>query len=808
MSASVAVAAPAASTPCAEDAADWIIELDSGLRMALPPSLRSLSTYALLEQQHWFEPEVSLLPHLLVPGTNALDIGANHGVYALEMARLAGTGHVWAFEPTFEPRRRLQRSVDLNGLGARITCVAAGLADEACEAEFALQDNSELNSRTGRAVRRETVQLLTLDGYLASEGIDVPIGFVKLDAEGDELRVLAGARRFFERQSPVVMFEFRHGERFSPELGDAFAALGFGIFRWSAELALLLPFDHHAEPCGFALNLVAVRPAQQQRLAEQGVLATADALARSDAQPGGLPEAAAAARHEALRSWCAQRSMMGRDARAEGLYDELVAACGADYADALAAVAAVHLQPGLTPAERVRLMRQVQRAAALGAADAAPGAACWQAMLAHALFALGQRSAALAVAQRALQQWRGDVPEWPVATPQRADMQRERSTPLGSWLCQVLREFVACRSSFSGCFGAPQPALWGDLLCHPDHGAEVERRHLLTHALSDRAAAVQGLVHLPPPAGSPNAAIWHGLVQAMRAIDPAAALAPAAPEDVLAGLPEAVVSVVDVGASGLADAETPYAALLAAGRARVTGFEPDARALSQLQRRHAGEAGHRYLPHVVGDGKAATFHATTWSLTSSLLEPNRPVLDRYQALGELVVEAARAPVVTVRLDDVIAGGGMDLLKVDVQGGELQVFQGAAARLAECLVVWTEVEFLPLYRGQPLFGDIDAHLRGHGLQFLSFVGATGRALKTWPAGCRVPHLAQQLWSDAVYVPGPERLAALDAGGAARLALIAHHVVGAFDLCHAALLRFDALQGGDFAARYARASRGGG
>ena len=803
----MSVATAASTTPPITDgdatADGWIIGLDSGLRMALPPSMRSLSTHVMLEQQCWFEPEMSLLPHVLLPGTHALDVGANHGVYALEMARCSRGGHVWAFEPTSEPRQRLQRSVDLNRLAAQITVVPAGLSDEAGEVDFAVQDNSELNSRSGTATRRETVRLETLDGYLARECIDVQIGFVKLDAEGDELRVLAGAAEFFRAQSPVVMFEFRHGARFSPELAENFVGLGFGIFRWSAELSLLLPFDHRATPCGFALNLVAVRPPQQQRLAAQGVLVTrAAALVAAGSQPTGLPAATTAAQHEALRAWCAQVSMMGQSLGAAGLYNELAASCGADYADALAAVASVHLEASLTPAQRLHLMQQVRQQAALHAADAAPSASCWQAMLAHALLALGQQGTALAVTQQALQQWPDDVPQWPVVTPQRADMQRPRSTPLGGWLHQVMREFVACRSRFSGCFGPPEPALWADLLRHPDHGAEVERRFMLAHALCDLAAPVRDLVHLPPAEGSPNAVFWHGLVQAMRAMSP---LAQPGPQDVLAELPVAAVNVVDVGASQLTGAPAAYAALLQAGRAQVTGFEPDVQALAELQRKHAGQQSHRYLPCVVGNGAPATFHATEWSLTASLFEPNRPVLDRYQSLGELVIESGRTPVDTVRLDDVIAPGGMDLLKIDVQGAELLVFRGAAARLDECLCVWTEVEFVPLYREQPLFGDIDRQLRAHGLQFLGFEGLASRALKSWPQGSRAPRLPQQLWADAVYVPGPERLATLNADQTARLALIAHHVLGAYDLCHAALLRLDALQLGDRAARYSRALR---
>ncbi|HRD97210.1 MAG TPA: FkbM family methyltransferase, partial [Rubrivivax sp.] len=185
----ILTAAPVAPSAPHAPVESWTVNLASGLRLQVPPSLRCLTTYVLLEQETWFEPEMSLLPLLLEPGMHALDI-----------ARCTGSGHVWAFEPTSEPLQRLRASVTANGLGDRITVVGAGLADADGEASFALQDNSELNSRGGTGSRRETVRLLALDGYLAAHAPGQVIDFVKLDAEGEEVNVLAGGQRFFAQQ--------------------------------------------------------------------------------------------------------------------------------------------------------------------------------------------------------------------------------------------------------------------------------------------------------------------------------------------------------------------------------------------------------------------------------------------------------------------------------------------------------------------------------------------------------------------------------------------------------------------------------
>ncbi len=812
--------------------ATWSIGLRNGLSLSVPARLDSLSTYVLLEQEAWFEPEMSLLPHLLGAATNALDIGANHGAYALEMALLCRQGRVIAFEPTSAPRQALQRSVRHNGLSERLTVVAAALGEAEGTASFQVGDNSELNSRGGNNAnggRRETVRVTTLDGYLAAHAPGLPFGFVKLDAEGDELRVLEGGRQFFATQSPVVLFEFKHGASDNLGLVDAMKALGFDIFRWSAELELLLPFDPACDDTQMALNLVAVRPRQQQDLAQRGLLVTALA-----ARQVLLPEPAL----PALQAWCARPALLGQHvADAAALRREIVEAAGEAYTQALCAVASAHLQPDLTAAERLALVIYAHELL-LGASKTAAGLqpAGW-ALVVHCLLALGRPGQAVAMARQLLKHWpaaaAGTVAV-PSVPPRRQDLERQRSSDSGSWLRQMLAEFAACQGAYSSYFEPPAPQAWAELLRHPDHGVAVERRCLLVHMRANRVPAPEVLARLErltQPRHTVNAPLWQGLLASMRALQPASApvaapaAAPPSPAQVLgdmaASLLPAPLQIVDVGACTHGAGTEPYAALTAAVPAQVLGFEPDARALAELERSFPDRERHRFLPHLVGNGARGVFHATAWSQTASLLAPNRAMLDRYQRVGELVQETGRSAVSTVRLDDVVPPGAMDLLKIDVQGGEGRVFDGAAQRLSECLMVWTEVEFVPLYDGQPLFAEIDQQLRRHGLQFLRFVNIVDLPLASWgAAGKRLsqqapapglvvqasvakPPGSQQLWADAIFVPTADRIAAMDPLSAARLALLAHHVAQAYDLCHAALLQVDRLAGGERAAAYLEA-----
>ena len=90
------------------------IRLSNGSTVVAPGSLSSITSYVLLEQEAWFEKEVSFVGKFLLPGMTAIDIGANLGVYSLPMACLVGpSGKVFAYEPGTAPRTLLERSKQL-----------------------------------------------------------------------------------------------------------------------------------------------------------------------------------------------------------------------------------------------------------------------------------------------------------------------------------------------------------------------------------------------------------------------------------------------------------------------------------------------------------------------------------------------------------------------------------------------------------------------------------------------------------------------------------------------------------------------
>jgi FkbM family methyltransferase len=258
-----------------------------------------------------------------------------------------------------------------------------------------------------------------------------------------------------------------------------------------------------------------------------------------------------------------------------------------------------------------------------------------------------------------------------------------------------------------------------------------------------------------------------------------------------------MIDVLDVGAA--LNETPPYARLVEAGRARLMGFEADPGECESLNREYG--APHRFFPHFAGDGKPATFHETNWVLTGSLYEPNSPLLEKFQNLAELTTPVARHPVPTTRIDDIADIDNVDFIKIDVQGAELAVLSNATRALASALVVQVEVEFVEMYKGQPLFGDVDALMRRNGFQFHTFPGFGMRAFK--PIIMRGdPNAAvrQMLWSDAIYVRDWMRLEELSDLRLSKFAVLVHDVFGSWDLAHLLLAELDRRNGTSLAGDY--------
>lgn len=62
---------------------------------------------------------------------------------------------------------------------------------------------------------------------------------------------------------------------------------------------------------------------------------------------------------------------------------------------------------------------------------------------------------------------------------------------------------------------------------------------------------------------------------------------------------------------------------------------------------------------------------------------------------------------------------VDLLWMDIQGAELMALKGARESLSGIKIIFLEVEFMEIYKGQPLFTDIKYFLNEHGFSLYDF-----------------------------------------------------------------------------------------
>lgn len=260
------------------------------------------------------------------------------------------------------------------------------------------------------------------------------------------------------------------------------------------------------------------------------------------------------------------------------------------------------------------------------------------------------------------------------------------------------------------------------------------------------------------------------------------------------------IKIVDVGASDIGNGEA-YHMLVDAGLASVVGFEPNQEACEKLNKNNR-DGRCRFLPYFIGDGNPAVFHETNWVATGSLYPPNTPLLEKFQNLAELVTPVAQHKVQTTRLDDIAEIERIDFLKMDIQGAELMALKNAEQKLKETLVIDVEVEFVELYKGQPLFADVDQYLRSQGFVFHCFNPCpSGRAFKPLQSKEDInATVRQQLWSDVVYVRDWMNLDRLTEEQHYLYATLIHVLFGSIDLAHLVLRHLDQVTGANLSKRY--------
>lgn len=243
---------------------------------------------------------------------------------------------------------------------------------------------------------------------------------------------------------------------------------------------------------------------------------------------------------------------------------------------------------------------------------------------------------------------------------------------------------------------------------------------------------------------------------------------------------ERLTAVVDIGANPLdSDGMPPYKPMLDRRLCTLVGFEPQGDALAQLNSKKSDLE--TYLPYAVGSGAPGTLKVCAARGMTSLLDPDPAMLAIFPGFVDYGRVIGTFPVETRTLDSIAEISALDFLKIDVQGEELTVFQHGAAKLAQAVAIQAEVSFMPLYKDQPVYGDIDLALRGMGFIPHMFVHINKRMILPLHDPNQ-PYLAlnQLLEADVVYVRDFTRMDDIGTEQLKHLAMVAHHCYASYDL----------------------------
>ena len=194
--------------------------------------------------------ERRLLEEVVPAGGTAIDVGANVGLFTISLAKLVGpTGLVISYEP--DSKNLLTNTAAFSQVLVRPVAVS----DKEEQVTFRLHRSSSLSRivpQSARSMKDLSIAAVTLDAEMFRHNLP-RIDFLKIDVEGGEANVLAGAPQLLsDQQAPVIMFEWIPGFR-ERWLKSALAIMkdsvgdGWRLFRvgWNQPVAEIQDF---AEP--------------------------------------------------------------------------------------------------------------------------------------------------------------------------------------------------------------------------------------------------------------------------------------------------------------------------------------------------------------------------------------------------------------------------------------------------------------------------------------------------------------------------------------------------------------------------------
>jgi FkbM family methyltransferase len=209
------------------------------------------------------------------------------------------------------------------------------------------------------------------------------------------------------------------------------------------------------------------------------------------------------------------------------------------------------------------------------------------------------------------------------------------------------------------------------------------------------------------------------------------------------------VTYVDVGAAG--NFSTRWSQIK--NYIKYVGFEPDERSYQLLKKGDTNFKSYQVYPFALSHSTLQQkLYFCRKSEVTSTYEPNYEFLKFFPGVERFEVINTEM-ITTTRLDDVPVNCP-DFIKLDIQGGELNALLGAEKKLKCVFGLELEVEFLQIYKDQPLFGEIVRDLNHSGFQFLDFIEIIRWERKGISRETLFGQVGQAIFADALFLKSPE------------------------------------------------------
>ena len=155
-------------------------------------------------------------------------------------------------------------------------------------------------------------------------------------------------------------------------------------------------------------------------------------------------------------------------------------------------------------------------------------------------------------------------------------------------------------------------------------------------------------------------------------------------------------------------------------KARVFSFEPNPKVYEKLQSHYKDHERVEAIQAGIGSTNGEmTFQINQRPVTNSFLKAN--AYHKNNIAGKLRDEVA-VPITTI--DAVMEKYGLehiDILKLDVEGFEIEAFKGIKDIHKKVSIIFAEVNLIGTYEDQPLIEDVIAYMRSHHFHPVNFYG---------------------------------------------------------------------------------------